>query len=311
MTANVETMFSVREVPWHGIGTIVEDAPTAADAIKLAGLDWQVKKRPIFCDGIPVLGRVGNVRELPATLFEPARRDLLGIVSANYKIVQNAEAFDFFDSLIGTEARYETAGSLGGGRQIFLTARVEKGWTIADDDIDAYLLLSNGHDGQHPLKAAITPVRVVCQNTLTFALETARRVWTLYHRQNIEDKLADARRALNLTAQYMDQMVSFGNRAADQKISPATIEALADELLKPEEETEQSAKTLERRKSLFEKCYDAADLKPYRGTAWGILNAVSDYETHVYGTATGRMKRTLNDQLQLLNRAAAFLAQGV
>lgn len=314
MVANIETMMSVRQVQWHGIGTIVEEAPTAADAIKLAGLDWLVQKRPIYCDGLPIDGRVATVRELPATLFEPARKNVLGIVSPNYQIVQNAEAFDFFDNLIGTEALYETAGSLGNGEQIFLTARIQKGWTIADDDISSYLLLTNGHDGQHALKAAITPVRVVCQNTLAIALNRAykaRRVWTLFHHKNISDKIKEAQEALGLTARYMSALVDFGNRAADQKLSPATIEALVDEVLKPETETKQSAKTLERRKSMFEQCYNADDIKQYRGTAWGVFNALSDYETHVFGTAAGRMKRTLNDQLHLLDKAQAFLTQSI
>lgn len=325
MVANVETMFSVREVPWHGLGTIVDEAPTAEEAIKLAGLDWQVYQRHIECDGIIVPDRVGNVREKiidntpsVASFFDTGgssgqaiQKNVLGIVSPNYQIVQNREAFDFFDNLIGTEARYETAGSLGNGEQIWLTAKFSKDWKIADDNINGYLLLSNGHDGLHSLKAAITPVRVVCQNTLYFALANALRTWNFRHHSNITDKMKDARSALGLTFKYMEELTDFGNRAADKKVTPETIETLVDELLRPEQETTQSEKTLEKRKSIFEKCLFAPDIKQYRGTAWGVLNAVSDYETHYIGTPTGRMKRTMNDQLKLLNRAKDFLYQTV
>lgn len=311
MSANVENMMSVREVPWHGLGTIVDEAPTAAEAMKLAGLDWQVYQRPIICDGLTYAERVGNVREWIDPDFGFVQKNVLGIVSPKYRIVQNADAFDFFDSLIGTEVRYETAGCIDFGKQVFLTAKTEKSWFVADDEISTYMLLTNGHDGFHQLKAAITPVRVVCQNTLVYGLESAKRLWSMTHHQNINDKIREARHALGLTARYMAELVEFGNRAADQKVSPATIEAMADAILKPEVETKQSAKTLQRRKSVFEKCLYAPDIKPYRGTVWGVLNAVSDYETHYIGTPNGRMKRTLNDQLQLMNRAKDFLMQGV
>lgn len=323
----LETVMRTRDVPWLGanIGTVVEEAPTATDAIKMAGLDWKVSPKPIECDGIIVPDRVGNVRERiietsgVSSFFDTdddgdggqVQKNVLGIVSPRYKIVQNEQAFDFFDNLIGTEARYETAGSIDNGRQIFLTAKMEKEWRIADDDIETYFLLMNGHDGYHPLRAAITPVRLVCNNMLYVAFKSAIRSWTLYHYKNITDKIKEARHALEISAQYMNTLVDFGNRAADKKVTPETIEALAEEILTPDGNTKQSAETFEKRKSIFEHCLFSPDLTQYRGTAWGVLNAVSDYETHYIGTPTGRMKRTMNDQLKLLNRAKDFLYQTV
>ena len=323
----LETVMRTRDVPWMGanIGTVVDEAQTADEAIKLAGLDWKVSPKPIVCDGIVVPDRVGNVREYydydtpsVASFFDTddggggqVKRNVLGIVSPRYKVVQNEEAFDFFDNLIGTEAKYETAGSIDNGRQIFLTAKMQKEWRIADDDIETYFLLMNGHDGYHPLRAAITPVRLVCNNMLYVAFKSAIRSWTLYHYKNITDKIKEARHALEISAQYMETLVDFGNRAADKKVSPETIEALTEELLTPEGKAKRSKETFEKRKSIFEKCLFAPDIKQYRGTAWGVLNAVSDYETHYIGTPTGRMKRTMNDQLKLLNRAKDFLYQTV
>ena len=118
MSANVETMMYVREKPWHGLGTMVEEAPTSADALRLAGLDWTVERKPLqVCGGRKVDGFYANVRDMDGAV--------LGVVSDRYKVVQNVDAFAFTDSLIGgdTPVRYETAGSLMGGRKIWLRQR--------------------------------------------------------------------------------------------------------------------------------------------------------------------------------------------
>lgn len=110
MAANVETMFYVREKPWHGLGTCVEEAPTSADALRLAGLDWEVKQRSIqVCGGAKIENFKANVRSSDGAV--------LGVVSDRYQIVQNAEAFSFTDELIGGDVRYETAGSLQNGKK--------------------------------------------------------------------------------------------------------------------------------------------------------------------------------------------------
>ena len=120
MAANVETMFSVRQIPWHGLGTIVEEAPTSADALHLAGLDWEVVQNPVFTgDGFEIPNYKANVRN--------SDNSVLGIVTDRYKIVQNSEAFAFTDSIIDSgEVLYETAGSLRNGKTIWLLARMPK-----------------------------------------------------------------------------------------------------------------------------------------------------------------------------------------
>lgn len=108
MAANVEAMFYVREKPWHGLGTRVEEAPNSADALRLAGLDWTIDSNPVFDGrGQDIRGYRANTRSSDGKV--------LGIVGDRYQIVQNKEAFDFTDSLIGEGITYETAGSLKGG----------------------------------------------------------------------------------------------------------------------------------------------------------------------------------------------------
>ena len=108
MSSNVESMFYTREKPWHGLGVRVEEAPTSADALRLAGLDWEVAQEPIFTEaGDAIAGYKVNVRDRD--------RKVLGVVSDRYRIVQNREAFSFTDALLGNGVRYETAGSLQEG----------------------------------------------------------------------------------------------------------------------------------------------------------------------------------------------------
>lgn len=173
MAANVETMFYVREKPWHGLGTCVEEAPTSADALRLAGLDWEVKQRNIqVCGGAKIENFKANVRSSDGAV--------LGVVSDRYQIVQNAEAFSFTDELIGGDVRYETAGSLQNGKKIWLLARmpVQK---IVGDDVEPYLCFSNTHDGSGSIRVCMTPIRVVCNNTLNLALNSAVRSWSTKH----------------------------------------------------------------------------------------------------------------------------------
>ena len=165
MSANVETMFYVREKPWHGLGTMVQEAPTSAEALKLAGLDWTVEARDMWLNGgyEPIPGYKANVRS--------SDNKILGVVSNKYRIVQNAEAFAFTDALIGGDVHYETAGSLLDGKKIWLLAKLPDS-EICGDKTETYMCFSNTHDGSGAVRVCMTPVRVVCNNTLNLALNT-------------------------------------------------------------------------------------------------------------------------------------------
>lgn len=196
MAANVETMFYTREKPWHGLGTRVAEAPTSEDALRMAGLDWQVVQEPVCTDdGDVIPGYRANIRDRD--------RRVLGVVTDRYKIIQNQEAFAFTDALLGKGVRYETAGSLQGGKRVWLLARLPQEYIISGEQISPYLVFSNMHDGSGAVKVALTPVRVVCCNTLNLALDTAKRSWSMIHTGNIRDKLREAEDTLFLAEEYM------------------------------------------------------------------------------------------------------------
>lgn len=147
MAANVETMFYVRETPWHGLGVKVASAPKSQEALRLAGLDWKVIQEPIYTGNEEKIeGFKANVRDLD--------RKVLGVVTDRYKIIQNEEAFAFTDELLGEGVRYETAGSLMGGRKVWLLARLPHEYIITGERISPYLVFSNTHDGSGAVKVA-------------------------------------------------------------------------------------------------------------------------------------------------------------
>lgn len=301
MPAEIESMFSHRQVPWHGLGTIVQDAPTSEDAIKLAGLDWKVERRPVYVDEDLIPDRVGLVRDRDHKVF--------GIVSDRYKILQNNVAFSIIDSIMGEGIRYETAGSLLGGEKVFMTCPWEHEWNVAGDEIKTYLLLSNSHNGKESLHITITPIRVVCMNTLQAALRKYKSNFSIPHFSSMKEKIYLAQQTLKLTADYMTEFCEFGERKAEQKVGEGTFEKLLETIF-PHKEGESWNKRMDidfnRRQ--FERCVNAPDLRQFKGTAWALINAASDYETHFKKTKKERlMKDALNAKLEITNAVMDFL----
>ena len=262
-----------RFVPWHGLGTPVESAMTSAEALKIAGLDWKVEARPVFTDnGIKIPGYVANTRD--------SDNSVLGIVSDKYRIVQNVDAFAFTDSLIGEDCRYETAGSLRNGKSTFMLARLPQK-KILGDDFENYICFTNTHDGTGAVKVCSTNVRVVCNNTLNLALNTAKRSWTCKHMGRIEDKLQEAQRALQLAEEYTEQLSIYAERAANITIDEAkTYEVLKQLFPISDDASDRMKKNNQDAINDFRNCLVAVDLSPFYGTLWGLVNAASDFAYH-------------------------------
>ena len=205
MSAEIETMFYTRQKPWHGLGTMVTEAPAAKSALELAGFNWTVIQKPIETqDGLPISGFKANIRNTD--------NQVLGVVTDRYKVVQNQDVFAFTDKLLGEGVTYETAGSLQEGRRTWLLARLPQRYIISGDEVNLYLVFMNSHDGTGAIKAAMPPIRVVCMNTLNLALSTAKRSWSANHTGNIEGRLRDARYTLLYEEKYMAKL----GKAIDQ-----------------------------------------------------------------------------------------------
>lgn len=274
MSAEVESMFYTREKPWHGIGVEVLSAPNSKDAIQLAGLDWTVSPRKIYdANGNPIEGFVANTRD--------SDNSVLGIVSNKYKIVQNSEAFEFTDSLLDEGITYETAGSLHNGKTIWLLAKMPE-TKILDDKFDPYICFMNTHDGTGSIRVCMTPIRVVCNNTLNLALRNAKRAWSTCHMGDISSKLYEAKVTLGLANQYMSALDEEADKLANKKISDAQVEAMLNDIFPIDEEkdSERKINNIIAIKTDFFKYLAAADISQFRGTAWGAINAATDMVAH-------------------------------
>ncbi len=276
MSVNVETMFSVREKPWHGLGTVVTEAPDSASALGLAGLDWSVLQKDIAAaDSRNVIpGFKANVRDVDGSV--------LGIVTDRYKVVQNKEAFAFTDALLGEGVRYETAGSLQGGRRIWLLARLPQNYIINGDEIIPYLVFMNAHDGSGSIKVAMTPVRVVCSNTLNLALSTAKRCWSCQHTGNIEGKMKEAEATLLYAGQYMTALGKDFDRLNRVALNDVKVMEYINLLLpEPDNATDQQKRNIEKlREDMRTRYFEAPDLNFTGKNGYRFINAVSDFATH-------------------------------
>ena len=274
MAANIETMFSVREKPWHGLGTVVAEAPASADALELAGLDWRVEQTPIYTPHGQVEGYRANVRNTDG--------QVLGVVTDRYKVIQNTEAFAFTDELLGSGVRYETAGSLQGGRKVWLLARLPREFIIAGERISPYLVFSNTHDGSGAVRVAVTPIRVCCNNTLNLALSTATRSFSMVHTGDVKGKVAEARQTLFMADTYMENLGREFERLRKQKMTEQQVQEYIALLLPIEEgASDITAKNVTKlRNDMAARYFDAPDLKGLGNNAYRFINAVSDFATH-------------------------------
>lgn len=292
MAALVETMYATREKPWHGLGTVVKEAPASEEALRLAGLDWNVIQEPIYTPFREKIdGFKANVRD--------SDRKVLGVVSDRYKVVQNVEAFSFTDELLGQGVRYETAGSLSGGKRVWLLARLPREYIIAGERISPYLVFSNTHDGSGSVKVAVTPIRVVCNNTLNLALSTAQRSFSMIHTGNIGDKIQEAKDTLFMAESYMDQLGCEFETLRRQKLTDRQVQEYIDILLPMEKNpTKMQEKNVIRlRNELGRRYYDAPDLQDVGKNAYRFINAVSDFATHA-----DPLRKTANYNENLFNR---------
>ena len=251
MPANVETMFSVRETPWHGLGRIIMDAPASREALELAGLGWQVESRNIYSGtGAMIPGYRANVRST--------------------------------DDLLGEGVTYETAGSLQGGRKVWMLARLPRKYLIAGDQVVPYLVIFNSHDGSSGVKVAMTPIRVVCQNTLNLALNTAKRSWTARHTENVLLRVQDARETLQLASNYMVELGNRGEELTRIDLSDHKVQEFINEFFPISEDLSdcQRKNNLRLQEELKTRYYNAPDLEWVGKNGWRFINAVSDFATH-------------------------------
>lgn len=279
-----EVAFALRGTPaWHGLGTVFDtnaDIKTS-DMLKLAHLnDWNVQLEQV---AIPD-GYRSTKDNYMVTRTNPfdGGTDVLAVVGERYKVLQNEELFDFGDNILDGGAKWESAGSIKDGRQVFGSLVVPREFILdpkgANDKTVTYLLVTTSHDGSSAVRANITPVRVVCQNTLNMALKDSRQSFSIRHTSTVNGKLEQARTALNLTFNYMDNFEKLAKKMFETKITDKKFNSVITKLYAKPDTTNKSAITQwENKITLLNELYHNSPTNAnVKGTVWGTFNALTE-----------------------------------
>lgn len=292
------SFFSVKEKAWHRLGKVVEQYPTSREAIVHAGLDYKVEKTKLLAEGTTQKGEQDKPAISVPGYFATIRTDnnaVLGVVGKDYQIVQNRDAFTFFDSIVGGDGiMYETAGALGKGERIFITAKLPGYIEVGNDDlIEKYLFLTTSHDGGGSITAAFTPVRIVCANTLNAAMKNITNVVKIRHTSNAAERLRTAHKVMGIASRFSEEIGSTFNRWAKKPITDPQLKKLIEIAMAPNKEVLGNLKDGKVNAlstqfvNIVEDVYEYAMSNPTQqlpttmGTVFGAYNAVTGYFQNV------------------------------
>ena len=264
----------VRTTTWTGIGTDVSGCSNVSDVLKKAQLDYTVSTEPILTQsGLLIPNHVATVADIAGT------PTVLGHVSDKYQICLNADAFDFVDS-ISDKLTFEKAGQTASG-MVYIIGKLPS-IDVLGDEVQPYVILQNGHNGRYSLKTTICPLRIVCQNQFNFAFGQSNNTISILHSSQMMPKIENARILLSSVAKYMEQFRDNAEAMAAIKLSKNPndiIDQFFDMALKGNESVKTIEK-LEADKAQLIRIYNHEDNQNFKGTAWGMVNAYSDYITH-------------------------------
>lgn len=278
------SMFYTGETPWHQLGRRLNKPATAGEAMQAARLDYTVVKRPLKA---VINGR--HYADVP-NAFATVRMDtnqVLGVVGSRYEPVQNKDAFNFFDPLVDKdEAIYHTAGVLGRGEKIWLLAKLPSYIRVGKrgDAIEKFVLLYNSHDGSSHIRLKLTPVRVVCNNTLTCALQGTDAEVRIKHTASATEKLQEAHKILELYNGLYQQLDYIFNRMSLRKVTSQQLLDYVKTLVPDNQEAESNVRTENIRSNIIRLHDDTPEAAMHRGTLFGAYNAVTELVDH-YGSS--------------------------
>lgn len=287
--------FSAVTRGWHNLGQLSDRKLTAEEAIKESLLDWGVVQAPVY-------HQVGEDWEQIPNQFVVRRTDTnapLSIMSDRYVPIQNSEAFGFFDDIIGAgQAVWDTAGSIAGGRKVFMQAELEGKLFLKsnpDDVTVKRILFLTSHDGSKALTGMITPVRVVCQNTLNAALKSHSNCFKVYHRKNYMAYKEEAAKVLELAHAYFDDLQVVMDTLSDQEVTRSYVEGFINTLMPAERNDKgEIAKRTSDRRSQIETLFQEGAGNNGR-TKWDLYNAVTEYVDHHSAGRIGDARKSRSD----------------
>jgi len=281
----VASFASFREPAWHGLGTVFSDEKTTSEMLAAANLNnWNVRLVDVEIPNTLTSDKNYSyvVRTNPT---DNTQTDILGVVGERYHVLQNEDLFSFGDNILDGGGRWETAGSIRGGRVVFGSLALERE-TVLDpngvaDKVKTYLLINTSHDGSIAIQASITPVRVVCANTLNLALGSKRnkikQSFKIRHTQTANGKVAIAREALGLANVYMDAFDVMAKAMIEKEITAGQFnDIILAAYPKPEKDSKGAVKKWENKVDVINDIYTGQFNGMIAGNAWGAFNALTE-----------------------------------
>lgn len=269
----------MRTSTWTNIGKDVTACKDMEQVLQMSGLDYTVEKRPIFT--YPDIEDDGTRMVIPNRFITTRRQDghTYDVVSDKFEIIQNRDAFDFV-KYMGDELLFEKAGETQSG-MVFVIGKLPE-VDILGDKFTPHVIFRNGFSGKVKITAAICPLRIVCQNQFNFAFKNTANTVQIRHVGNAEAKLEEAKEVLKLSADYMAELNLMAKHFASMRLDQARMERITDYLfpMPTEDMNPFKRKSLEDARAKFITAHDAEDNRNFRGTAWGMVNAYTDYLTH-------------------------------
>jgi phage/plasmid-like protein (TIGR03299 family) len=287
-TQNGKTSFaSFREPAWHGLGTVFTEEKTTLEMLEAANLNgWNVR-----LEDMPIPSHLTSDKDYQYVVrtnpTDNTQSDVLGVVGERYHVLQNEDLFSFGDNILDGGGRWETAGSIKGGRVVFGALALERE-TILDpngvsDKVKTYLLINTSHDGSIAIQASITPVRVVCANTLNLALNQKKRKggvkqsFKIRHTQTANGKVQIARETLGLANAYMDEFDIMAKAMFEKEVNAKTFnDIILAAYPKPEKDSKGSLKKWENKVDVINDIYTGEFNGMIAGNAWGAFNALTE-----------------------------------
>lgn len=261
-----------REATWNKVGTDISEANSVKEALQISGLDYEVVKAPIY------LSNGHRIKDQFATK-KKGTDEVFGIVGKDYTIVQNEEAFSFVDGIISEGLTFVKAGETS--YMNYIIASLPEQY-ILDDKFKSYIIFQNSHAGATTLKAAICPLRIICQNQFTMAFRNSENKISIRHSSSIHEKMDEAQHILQFNAEYMDNFNKMANKMAANKIGDEKALDIIDKyFLVDDNASTRKVNSNEEKKAILLNAYNAEDNQNFRGTQWGLVNAFSDYITHL------------------------------
>ena len=277
MTTSAPNIYIDRTTTWHAIGKTVEQCKDLGGVLRASGLDYEVIKRPVF-----VQPNVGQFVQIPKRFITMRENDghMYDVVSDKFEIVQNTEAFDFVNYM-GEDLQFEKAGETETG-MVYIIGKLPE-VDILGDAFVPHVIFRNGFSGKIRITAAICPLRLVCQNQFNFAFKNTQNSVTIRHVRNAHDKLEEAKEVLKLSADYMAELNAMAQQYVGIKLSAKDLDRVLDNMfpiVDPENMNAFKRHQLEEQREKFKAAYLSDDNSNFRGTAWGMINAYTDFITH-------------------------------